>query len=714
MPVDMELKNLYVRFGGAAGTVLDQDEVEFVDYNDDADELGGRATMRFKNIDGENNAAVEIGKEVEIFGEYGTEGSASLKWHGVIQDINISSDNPKMGKLLVSAMQYGYWQLITTYVTKSYTNQTAGYIIKDLLDTYTDIDTTNVNLSTPSTTVSGGWDNVPLLDVMQDVMQQVDGTLYISPSDYAYWGARAAINSGVSLTSEKVTRRTVKKSDLSLSNDVKVLGALREEIDQQGNARSTDSTVTSSTRELVKITLSSAVTKISKVVIYVDKTGQGSGEGLFVRMQHDNGTGTAPEAVADYNYDICRRQLTDQFLASGGDTTFLMIDNYIEADQRDVWLIVESDGASGVDVGVDSGGDLYYKIYHEDEAEATATDATSKSTYGTFMSVIINRELQTDAQCQSVADGVITKRKTAFRSLLVSVLNKELFEDVDVREYVTVTLADLSLSAVAMVLTARQVTFDSSISQKEISVNDTYEEGYRLFNEADVIKEQERRITRMERTVERVEAKEGTRSYESIAGTHGNDAHDAEVKAFTTITGPPTGLVTGARHGEAAHKEVWDYVYLPHPCWFAVSAFLNGDAWYLDDTASETAATRVKIPPHIDGAKDLEVVFLIAPSQNQTVGDQVRLLWNMGIGNPTDSTWDQQSDERSVTVSNTAGYIQEVTFTWDASTDAILAAGWAKISLGRLGSHADDDRNDDLMFFGAYIRYKTTKMGVEV
>jgi hypothetical protein len=706
---DIEIVDMDLQIGATPDTITN-DYIEYVSYYESADDLAPRAQVILYQDSGEHNAKIEIGKEIKIRGKYGSDVALATKWHGYITDYEITASNPTRGRITLQCIQYGYRQLVNNVVTESYTTQTAGAIIKDLLDTYTDLDTTNINVGTPADTFTRAWTDVPILDIIADCLELVAGTFYIDQSDNAYYISKKSASSGKSYGPGAFSSRRVRKSDAALINDVTVNGAEREEIDQQQTTQNGVTNPTTGNAERYKVTVSADVTKISKIIIYVDKTGQVGTEGLYVRVQADDGTGNNPVSETDFNADICRKHLGDQFLASGGETTFVMDDNYLETVERDYWILVESDGATGVDVGIDTGAavdaKLYFKMYHYDTATGTDSDATSKTAYGTYEDVITNRELKTDAQCTDVADGIIDARKGPPAGtpdiVEVDLLASSPYDDVDLRETAILVLPNEGITAGVYVLVRRDVLIDARRDPKHLQVTDTYTFTERAKDEGDVIKGHSKRIRNIEQNIATVQ----------------RDVYNFD---YDDLTNKPTGMVGGARHGEAAHKEVWDYVYIPIVAFEPQTASFSfgfHNYWLFGAGGDAEIYASIRIPDHIDlSATDPEIIIRYHGSTSPA-GDKIvrtNLSYNsVSVADVSPSAWDETLQEDLVILSTyVALTVAEKAYQLDRTK---LAAGDdLHIELQREASDGGDTYDvGTWRVTSMLLRFRTKKMGEEV
>lgn len=105
-------------------------------------------------------------------------------------------------------------------------------------------------------------------------------------------------------------------------------------------------TVTESNRAMFQVT--SRKSQLERVELWTDTTG--SEESISIRIQKNDGG--APVEPDNTDSDVDSKQLSYEFLADDGFTSFLMNDETLPSP--DPWVLVETDGPEGQRIGVDT------------------------------------------------------------------------------------------------------------------------------------------------------------------------------------------------------------------------------------------------------------------------------------------------------------------------------------------------------------------------
>jgi len=143
------------------------------------------------------------------------------------------------------------------------------------------------------------------------------------------------------------------------ANEIRVEGGVDDEnlLDDSQTTQTSTTTLTDSTRKQVRVRARKR--EIPRVEVYTQAVS-GSTDKIRVRVQADDGG--SPVAPADADSDIASGTAEDQPSDTGGyqDVRF---GEYTLAPQGNPWLIFESTGSGGVDVGVDGTGTPTFKAH---------------------------------------------------------------------------------------------------------------------------------------------------------------------------------------------------------------------------------------------------------------------------------------------------------------------------------------------------------------
>lgn len=128
----------------------------------------------------------------------------------------------------------------------------------------------------------------------------------------------------------------------------------------------------------ITVRLDTPKPELPQIEVYTNGDGE-SPDGLRVRLQRDDGTDSGPIAPANTEYDLISSSARKVALSLDGWTTFKLGDH--DAFERAPWLIVDSPGAEGYDVGVDANGVPAFRAYFSKPIVASIPDGQSLQQY---------------------------------------------------------------------------------------------------------------------------------------------------------------------------------------------------------------------------------------------------------------------------------------------------------------------------------------------
>lgn len=167
--------------------------------------------------------------------------------------------------------------------------------------------------------------------------------------------------------------------DENMSTLVRVRGGNGTQIDDEQLSQDGSTTVTDSNFATQRIeTRKSFVAEID-LYTQADRTG----EDIIVRLQKDGGDGAGPIAPNDETSDISSHRLSSEFLAEDGFTLFLLpTDEENVLPEPNPWMIVQTDGSTGQDIGIDTTtNELAYRAFYPYPIVIEQDDTTASNEY---------------------------------------------------------------------------------------------------------------------------------------------------------------------------------------------------------------------------------------------------------------------------------------------------------------------------------------------
>lgn len=174
----------------------------------------------------------------------------------------------------------------------------------------------------------------------------------------------------------------------SVENVVRVDGGEDYALDDEQPTQDGYTTVTQSNRATFQV--STRKSQLARIEVWTRPTG--SEESMTVRIQKDDGG--VPVAPDDADSDIDSHQLSHHFLANDDFTTFLLNDHTLP--EPNPWIIVETDGDAGQEVGIDTAtGTPAYRAHYPFPITVRVRDSDSIDAYSRIEARLKQDSLET-------------------------------------------------------------------------------------------------------------------------------------------------------------------------------------------------------------------------------------------------------------------------------------------------------------------------------
>lgn len=182
------------------------------------------------------------------------------------------------------------------------------------------------------------------------------------------------ISAEFELTPQDHTALSYKSNDDNLVNSVRIDGGQDYDLGDTQETQSGYTRVTDTNR--ITHQLNHRKSEVDRIEVWTQRTG--SEEAVIVRIQkNDNGAPIAPDSR---KADIARLKLPYHFIETDGFTEFILPSHDIPGINP--WLIIESEGSDGQDIGVDADGVPAYKTYYPYPVNVSVPDPDSQAEYG--------------------------------------------------------------------------------------------------------------------------------------------------------------------------------------------------------------------------------------------------------------------------------------------------------------------------------------------
>ena len=248
-------------------------------------------------------------------------------------------------------------------------------------------------------------DGTDLFSIVEDLAIQGDAILTNDGEDLVF-KPQSDISTKFGLTRGRdgdISEYEVSGTDDELANWVRVDGGTGTAVGDQQTTQDSYTTVTESSRLTHQI--STRKSEIDRLELWTRKTG--SGEDITVRLQKDDGG--SPVAPSDRESDIARRTLASPFVSDGDYTSFLLPEHTLP--EPNPWVIVETDGDTGQEIGVDSStGDPTYNAHFPFPLNVRTSNEGSVEEYRKREDRIKNDQLDTRTATQKEAQSFLEHR----------------------------------------------------------------------------------------------------------------------------------------------------------------------------------------------------------------------------------------------------------------------------------------------------------------
>ena len=324
---------------------------------------------------GVNQNPITRGDKVEWWVRLEGESQLSNRWTGMVTETEYQTVAKTVSYLNLDVEDFVFSVLADRIVYRVFENELITDIITQLIDLKAPEVSTNLpNIDDRTSIVANGLN---LLEVIESLALRAGCVLY-SRGDTLVMEDVETLTPEFTITPDSKDISYPGKTRTNpddLVNVVRVDGGNGNALDDAQETQDSFTTVTESSRLTYR--LSPTRSRADRIELYTRKTG--SEESINVRIQRDDGA--APVDVSSNSKDIVNAELQydDGRFEDGGWSVFFL-DDHVFHDQNP-WLIIESSGQDGQEVGVDSNGNPTFRSYYRYPIIAEEIDSESESEY---------------------------------------------------------------------------------------------------------------------------------------------------------------------------------------------------------------------------------------------------------------------------------------------------------------------------------------------
>lgn len=403
------------------------EDVESVQLNRRINRRKDEGTIIVHNDDGEFSAGakqIQVGDRVDVFvspqqspigwGEehsgwgYGGWGGYRRLWSAWIQQPTYIREGPTTSALKLKGTDYVFGVLSNRITFDAYDNRSVAGSPDAILETVVSREAPEIDLrhvTDPGVTTSITADGTNLLEFVISLARRADCLLW-GFQDRLVFEPIGDITTEFTVdpASDIGTPQHTFKGG-SVANVVRVDGGTDHAIDDQQTTQDGYTTVTQDSR--LQFQVDTRKSQLERVELWTNPTG--SQESISIRIQKDDGG--APVAPGDQQSDVDSKQLAHHFLASDGYTSFLLNDHTLP--EPNPWILVETDGPDGQDIGVDTvTGTPAYKAHYPFPISVQVRDGESIKQHTKIEDRIKQKNLHTLDAAKAMADEALGHHRT--------------------------------------------------------------------------------------------------------------------------------------------------------------------------------------------------------------------------------------------------------------------------------------------------------------
>lgn len=329
---------------------IPHDDLISVNITQRADDRKDTGRIKIVNHDGayDNDGSdpeILSGDRLRFRHQLQGEDRLKLRWTAMARTLVHDIRHFNHDTIRLEAEDYVFGVLSTRTTTNSFDQQPIDGVLDTILGNTSGV--TSDQVQSNSNNVDMVFDTKNTMDSLTDILNETSNTTTNATGRGLEFKKISDLTSEFTFSGSDHGGYTVRLDDDDMTNDARAIGGTGQAIDDEQLTQDSFVTVTESSRKQQLI--STRKSAISSLSIWTKPTG--SGEDLVVRLQKDDsGQPIDPNSSES---DIVRKSIPEDELADDDFTRINLADHTLP--EPSPWLILESDGSTGQDVGIDSG-----------------------------------------------------------------------------------------------------------------------------------------------------------------------------------------------------------------------------------------------------------------------------------------------------------------------------------------------------------------------
>lgn len=356
-------------------TTVPGSDIRHVELTERISDTKDKGTIALRNNQGQYTTSIESGTRVRL--EW-TWGGTTHSWTGMVRDREFKYLGPNRSELILATEDYvssilGMREVFNTW-TETPIAGTKDSILNEALAEETKGEVTRTEIAYVPAKTTLRAEGKDLLDFVTNLARRGGAVFYGDGRDLVF-KPHGEITSEFTLTGEDTGGLSNVETDADLVNSIRVDGSRETRLEDQQTTVDSYETVTRD--HYIAFPVRTRKAAIEHIDIWTRPTG--SEELLNVRVQKANDAGTGPIAPGDGTSDLVNLPVRYDDFTADGLTRFELREHILP--EPDPWIIVESDGDTGQEIGVNSEGVPAFKSYYSYNITVKQTDGASQSRY---------------------------------------------------------------------------------------------------------------------------------------------------------------------------------------------------------------------------------------------------------------------------------------------------------------------------------------------
>lgn len=346
-----------------------------VDISRRAEDRKDTGRMEIENNDGTYNVGqtnqIRSGDRLRFRVKLEGETSFETRWFAMARQVVYETTSATQSRVIVKAEDFVFGVMSQRVVENSFEGQALEDMMSKILNGNAS-ELWDNNIEKSGETTDANFNGTNLLEAFTNTLKQ--GSMIVSDSMQSPLARKVgSLETKFTLKDSDKRGHVIRHDDEKLTNRVRLKGGKDTALDEEQATQSAFTTVTDTSRITHQLTTAKA--EVAKIAVHTKKTG--SGEGVKVRLQKNEGG--APIDETDSTLDIASTTVEAEDLKDD-DLTVFTFDRHT-LPEPSPWMIIESTGATGQDIGTDGSGNPTFQGFYPFLIITQSEDADSQEKF---------------------------------------------------------------------------------------------------------------------------------------------------------------------------------------------------------------------------------------------------------------------------------------------------------------------------------------------